>query len=161
LRTAFFMFFLFFRVYSNVFPSNNRGLKLALPYFPTTLYWPTAYQILRFDHSSSPIVRRKDSAISCTPSRNPYENASRSVMPCISSMHSSNFSRVSFCLSVSVPSYSSRFLATNFSRSFNRLSPRVHCSKGETLPYQSSSIVPLIISLLNSKGRFITDLIRF
>ena len=85
--------------------------------------------------SSSPKGRRKDSAINRTPKRKPYENASRSVMLCISFMQSSNFSSVSFCLSVSVPSSSSRFRATSLSSSLSRLSPRVHCSKGEMLPY--------------------------
>lgn len=62
----------------------------------------------------------------------------RSVMLCISFMHSSNSLSVSFCLSVSVLSSSSRFRATSFSSSFSRLSPRVHCSKGEMLPYFES-----------------------
>ena len=54
LRTAFFLFFLIFQSLQQCISSNNRGLKFALPYFPTTFYLP-AYQILRFDHSFSPI----------------------------------------------------------------------------------------------------------
>ena len=72
----------------------------------------------------------------------------------ISFMHSSNFSSVSFCLSVSVPSSSSRFRATNFSNSFNLLSPRVHCSKGDMLPYQSSSSVFIRTSAYRNGDRF-------
>ena len=77
------------------------------------------------------IFRRKDSAISCTPKRKPYEKASRSVILCISFIQCSNFSSISFCFSVSVPSKSSRFRATSFKSSFSRLSPRVHYSKGD------------------------------
>ena len=62
-------------------------------------------------------------------------------MLCISFMQSSNFSSVSFCFSVRDSSNSSRFRATSFSSSFSRLSPRVHCSKGDMLPYHNSSIV--------------------
>ena len=54
------------------------------------------------------------------------------------------FSSVSFCLSVSVPSSSSRFRATSFKSSISRLSPRVHCSKGDTFPYQSSLMISIL-----------------
>ena len=65
-------------------------------------------------------------------------------MLCISFIQSSNFSSISFCFSVSVPSKSSRFRVTGFKSSFSRLLPRVHCSKGDTFPYHSSLIISIM-----------------
>lgn len=75
------------------------------------------------------------------------------MMLCISFMHSSSFYSVSFCKFASVPSSSSRFRATSFKSSFKRLSPRVHCSNGEMLPYQKSSSVFITTSAYRNSNR--------
>ena len=52
--------------------------------------------------------------------------------------------------SVSIPSKSSRFRTTSFKISFSRLSPRVHCSKGDTFPYHSSLMISIFLYLLSA-----------
>ena len=112
---------------------------------------PTTILHCRGIHSSSLSVERKASAINRTPSRTPYANASRSEIEYISFIHSSNFSSVSFCLSVSIPHNSSRLRETSFSNSLSRLSPQVHCSNGEMFPYHSSSRI--FITILRIRKR--------
>ena len=81
------------------------------------------------------VVSDCTSMASLAPRRKAYSKMATSARLTYSSQQSWNFSKISFCLSVSIPSSSSRFRATSFSSSFSRLSSRVHCSKGELLPY--------------------------